>query len=295
MIDYVLRHWRGQIPLLQAFWLNFFLLYLVLESIEPFVWPPYLENETLVSGAVLAFIALTKLVVYPWQLIGVLRVCAERIRSGNGIMWAVVAQAAMAGSLVITVVLALDSYHMLQVYKERQAYLRMPPEEPAYTLELVQNGSLIHLRGPFEVGVTHRVTEFFRQNPGVSGIILDSDGGQIYEGRGLAFLIRDNGLKTYTLDRCLSSCTTAFVAGVERVLGAGARLGFHQYMTHSIIPSISVPDEQRRDMEIFRQQGVSQAFLDQAFSYPPQSLWWPEVEELLEAGVVHRTGFTLED
>lgn len=293
--NYILRHWRGEAPLAQAFWINFLLLFSVLEAMEPLVWPPYVENEVVVAGAVYAFITITKLLIYPWQLVGVLRACGKRIQRGSGRLPAMVAQAAMAGSLVIAVVLALDSYHVLQVYHERQAFLRRPPDEPSYKLALVAQNSLIHLSGPFEVGITKRVTDLLRQNPGVKGIILDSDGGQIYEGRGLAFLIRDNGLDTYSLQHCLSSCTTAYIAGVERILGENAKLGFHQYKTHSIIPSVNVPNEQERDMEIFKAQGVAAEFLDKIFERPPESMWWPDVDELVSAGVVHRTGFKLSE
>ena len=290
MTAYILRHWRGELPLPLAFWVNFLLLYQALEMLEPLVWPPFLENETLVTIAVTGFIVLTKLVVFPWQLVGVIRTCSSRIRSGSGRDWAMLAQYAMAASLVYSIVLSLNSYQALQVYHERQAILRRPPPQPGYTLRLLTESRLIHLVGPFEIGITHRVEEMIRQNPGIRGIILDSDGGQIYEGRGIALLIRKNRLDTYSLESCASSCTTAFVAGVERVLGEQAKLGFHQYKTHSVIPSIDVANEQDRDMEIFRQQGVVEDFLRQAFSYSPEDMWWPSAEELIRAGVVHRVG-----
>jgi hypothetical protein len=133
------------------------------------------------------------------------------------------------------------------------------------------------------------------QYPEVTGIILDSGGGQIYEGRGLARLVRENKLQTYSLDKCLSSCTTAFVAGTIRTLGTNARLGFHQYRTYSVFPSINVEQEQSKDMAIFEKQGVSAEFLEKVFIQPPEEMWWPDIDELVNAGVVHQTGFTLDN
>jgi hypothetical protein len=133
------------------------------------------------------------------------------------------------------------------------------------------------------------------RNPEVVGIILDSEGGQIYEGRGLARIITKHRLRTFSLDECLSSCTTAFIAGTTRTLGTNARLGFHQYKTYSIIPSIDVDNEQAKDMAIFVKQGVSPRFLEKIFAQPPESMWWPDIDELLDAGVVHQTDFSLRD
>lgn len=294
MIDYLRRHWNGRLPLLQAFWLNFFLLFLAFEMLEPYLWPPYLEGEVAVTVAILLYLLVSKVVVYTWQLVGVLRVCSRRIRAGEGRLGAMVGQTAMAGSLVITIVLALDSGHALQVYRERLAIASLPVPEPSYTLDWLPQAGLIHLRGPLEVGITRRVEEMILDHPGVAGIVLDSDGGQIYEGRGLALLIGRHGLDTYTTKECSSACTTAFVAGARRALGERATLGFHRYRTYSVIPSIDVADEEARDRAIFLRQGVSAAFLDRAFSYPPDDLWRPSVEELLRAGVIHRSGFSLE-
>lgn len=277
----------------RAFWLNFVSLYVLLNAIEFFLFPPYIHDELLVAIAFGVHAVIVKLIVFGWQVVGVLRTCARKIRDDMGRLWAMGAQLLVAGSLVITCVLWLDSYHDLQLYRERQAYLRLQPEEPGYRLELLRGGTLIHLRGPLEIGITARLEDMLGNRVGVTGIILDSDGGQIYEGRGLARLISEYGLRTYSLEKCYSSCTTAFVAGTERALGADARLGFHQYRTHSVIPSINVLDEQRRDMQIFLAQGVSRAFLEEAFSHSPDSMWRPSVERLQAAGVIHRSDFVL--
>ena len=282
---YIGRHWKGEMPLAQAFWLNFVLLYCLLQAGERLLFPPYVVDENLVAAGFAAHALIAKLIVFGWQAVGVLRSCGKSIASDSNPSWGTAGQFAVAGGLVMTIVLLLDSYQNL----------RMPPEEPAYSLELVRGGSLIHLRGPLEVGISARVGELIARNPAVEGIILDSGGGQIYQGRGLALLIRQHGLDTYTLEKCFSSCATAFIAGNRRTLGANALIGFHRYKTHSVIPSIDVPAEQLRDMRIFESQGVPQAFLRRAFSYAPEEMWRPSESSLLEAGIVHRVGFVFAD
>ncbi len=279
--------------LAHAFWVNLVVLFVALGLLERFIFPPYIENESAVTIAVLLYFVVVKLIIYPWQVVGVLRVCDLRIKSNSGRSWAAAAQIGLVMSLAATLLASIASYQSLLVFKQNLILAQTPSTEPEYSLDLIEQGSLIHLRGPFQIGITNSVAELIESNPEVTGIILDSEGGQIYEGRGLARLIRENSLETFSLDNCLSSCTTAFVAGITRTLGTEARLGFHQYKTYSIIPSINVANEQAKDRAIFAGQGVSAAFIEKIFIQPPESMWWPEIDELVEAGVVHHTGFSV--
>ena len=295
MFKYIEQHWRGNLSLNRSFWVNLVLLFFLVGILERFLFPPYIENELAVTTAVLAYIIVVKLIVYPWQVVGVLRACDLRIRSDTGRSWATAAQIALVVSLAVTLVATIETYQSLQVFKQNLILKQIPLPEPQYSLDLIKQDTLIHLRGPFEIGITNRVAELIEQYPEVTGIILDSGGGQIYEGRGLARLVRENKLQTYSLDKCLSSCTTAFVAGTIRTLGTNARLGFHQYKTYSLIPSINVRSEQAKDMAIFVKQGVSPEFLEKVFTHPPEEIWLPDIDELINAGVVHQTGFTLDN
>jgi hypothetical protein len=295
VLNYIKQHWQGRNSLVQAFWLNLVILFVALDLVERYVFPPYVEGESVVTIAVIVYVIVVKLIVYPWQVVGVLRVCDFRIKSDSGRSWATAAQIALVVSLAATLIATIETYQKLQVFKRNLELEAMVLPGPEYSLDLVKQGKLIHLQGPFEIGVTRRVAQLIAGNPEVMGIILDSEGGQIYEGRGLARLIRENKLQTFSLEKCLSSCTTAFVAGTTRTLGTNARLGFHQYKTYSLIPSINVANEQAKDMAIFVKQGISAEFLEKIFVQPPESIWWPEIDELIAAGVVHQTGFSLRD
>ncbi len=295
LLNYLKKHWQGGFSLSQAFWVNFVLLFFALGLLERLIFPPFIVDERTVTTAVFVYFIVVKLVIYPWQVVGVLRSCATRIRLNTGRMQAIAAQFAVAVSLALILISTVETYQSLQIYKHKLALEAIAPPIPEYSLDLIEQDTLIHLRGPFEIGITNRVSELIERYPQITGIILDSVGGQIYEGRGLARLIRQNKLQTFSLDGCLSSCTTAFVAGITRSLGPSARLGFHQYKTYSLIPSINVGNEQAKDRAIFVTQGVAPEFIDKIFKHPPESMWWPEIDELLAAGVVHQTGFSLAD
>ena len=295
LLNYIKQHWQGNLSLAHAFWVNLVVLFVALDLLERFVFPPYIENETAVSIAVLLYVVVVKLIIYPWQVVGVLRVCDLRIKSNSGRSWASVTQVALVISLAATLLSTIGTYQSLSVFKQNLILAETVLPEPLYSLDLIEQGSLIHLRGPFEIGITNKVEDLIALHPEITGIILDSEGGQIYEGRGLARLIRENSLETFSLDNCLSSCTTAFVAGTTRTLGTKARLGFHQYKTYSIIPSINIENEQAKDIAIFVNQGVSPEFIEKIFIQPPEAMWWPEIDELVDAGIVHQTGFSLAD
>jgi len=292
VFKYIEQHWRGNLSLNRSFWVNLVLLFILFGILERFLFPPYIENELAVTTAVIAYFIVVKLIVYPWQVVGVLRTCDLRIRSDTGRSWATAAQIGLVVSLAVTLLATIETWQSLQVFKRDLVLKGVSPPEPLYSLDLIEQDTLIHLRGPFQIGITNRVADMIERYPEIRGIILDSEGGQIYEGRGLARLIRDNNLQTFSLDRCLSSCTTAFVAGTTRTLGINARLGFHQYKTYSLIPSIDVAAEQAKDMAIFEQQGVSSDFLEKLFTHPPEEMWWPEIDELINAGVVHQAGYS---
>lgn len=159
-----------------------------------------------------------------------------------------------------------------------------------YTLELKKDNTLIHLQGGLEFGVSDEVSQLLVTHSDVTGIILDSQGGRIQEGRNLADLISSYGIDTYSLGGCYSACATAFVAGKNRFLGPQANLAFHQYSElypKSLQADMKMKKEEEKDRQFFQQQGISSEFLEKLFKTSFDDFWYPPVEELLKARVVH--------
>lgn len=50
---------------------------------------------------------------------------------------------------------------------------------------------------------------------------------------------------------------------------------------------VDMKDEQARDLLIFLQQGIKSEFLDKLFNTHHEDLWYPTVDEMLDAGVIH--------
>jgi len=165
-----------------------------------------------------------------------------------------------------------------------------PLQFSKYTLELKKNNTLIHLQGGLGLGVSDDVNELLATHSDVNGIILDSQGGWIHEGRKLVDLISFYGLNTYSLQGCYSACTTAFIAGKKRLLSPSANLGFHQYHVpdfKNIQTDVNIKKEEEQDRKFFQHQDVSAEFLEKLFNTSFDDLWYPPVEEMLTAQVIH--------
>ena len=286
--DYAGRHWRGEQPIAISFWVNFVLPRVAIICLE------WLFLARLVDGviATAAYILVADVALLVWQIVGVVR-SLEKSQSrivSLPLVWGV------HSSLVVCLFFTAVSVFLLL-----QSAFVEPAEEPLsaqwereraakYALELSRDGDAVYLTGTFEHGITKALKALLRQNPKVAGIVLESPGGNTYEGRGVAQTVRNQGLQTYVFAECFSACTLAFIAGVTRTLGPEAKLGFHQYGLDADyqVPFLDIEDEQETDRAFFEAQGIDKAFLDKIFEASQSDLWIPRKEELLDAGVVHR-------
>ena len=73
----------------------------------------------------------------------------------------------------------------------------------------------------------------------------------------------------------------------ETIPGPRGNLAFHQYNLGSITELVDTAVEQQRDYRAFQDQGVSDDFLERIFLTPYEDLWYPTVEEMLAARVIH--------
>jgi hypothetical protein len=170
---------------------------------------------------------------------------------------------------------------------ETESYADQQARERAALYSLVAEGTRLVLTGEITFGVKETVSRLLRANPDLRTLVLASEGGHIYEARGLAFLVRDHGLNTRVETECSSACTLVFIAGQRRELGAKARLGFHQYAVGQggVLPNLDPVAEQEKDRSFFEAQGASQVFLQRMFEAPSQGMWFVDAKEALDFGL----------
>jgi len=291
MYAYVKRHWTGQQSLVWSFWVNLVLIRVVVFFMQNELAPIDGTDYSSYRPYVLAAVLVIHIVLFVWQVVGVVR-SAESHFSEHGNM------ALVWGShlgtilmVVLTAVYALGAVQMaLRVPEEVDVLARMSEEHASkYRLELSANHRTLRMDGIIELGITRAVKKLLLENPTVENVVLNSSGGNIYEGRGLGRLFKDSNINTHVEIVCASACTIAFAGGVKRRAESTARFGFHQYRVDAdyTIITTDVVKEQLRDQDLLLDAGIDPDFVAAVFSHPSESMWWPALQELQTAGFLH--------
>jgi hypothetical protein len=286
-LSYIKKHWNGEFSLAVSFWVNLVLLGFVLRAIDIVLSQPTLiESPVSQARAILIFVAVSLAVIYPWQIIGAWRAAENHVERTKKRGWA------MAAKVMITIgVLSTfgNVTSALSGYKDLYELATIQDEFNNYSIEVVDDGRVIHFTGGMGFGSSEDIEKTIARHPNVEGIILDSIGGRVYEGRKFSAIILENGLNTYTIKGCNSACGTAFISGKKRYLASGANLGFHQYSPAEWEENqpMSMMVEQELDLDLFREKGISESFLNRLFNAESNDMWYPTIPEMKEAGVIH--------
>ncbi|MBT5082433.1 MAG: hypothetical protein HOK21_08095 [Rhodospirillaceae bacterium] len=290
-MNYVRNHWQGGQSLLWSLWINLVLIRTVILFSDRFALPPYIPIRSDAIVATVVFCLLCHGIIYPWQIVGLLRAIKRQEGGINSDTAAWIAYLAIAGSLVFTLLSLLVSYQSLTADKfvVEDPLALEKARASQYTLRVSPNGRQIHISGSLALGSGDKLSDLLDQNRAVTDIVLRSDGGHVYAGRRIAYLINSRLLNTYVYGSCKSACATAFIGGAKRHLGRAAKLGFHQYGIdlRFPLPLYDLEAEQEKEIRFYRLQGISEDFLGRVFKSSHQEIWFPTHKELLNAGVIH--------
>ena len=284
---YFIKHWRGNHSLSKSFWVNNVALNVLLAIFVAY-WTfagPRTEDPVFLARVILTFSVAGYVLIYPWQFVGLWRSANRYTIEKTRTFWPrVVKLLIILGVLGSLVELTLER----QSYEDLYHHSFQLTKEHNYDVTL--EGNTIFLDGDLDYGISEDVEKIILDNPNVDSIVLDSDGGLLYEGSELSVLILTNSLNTYTSKGCSSACTIAFISGNRRYISKGARLGFHQYSYYrkqSTIEKLASFDLQQDDANLFRKRGVSEEFIDMMYQAPPDDMWYPSYGELFKYGLVH--------
>lgn len=158
--------------------------------------------------------------------------------------------------------------------------------------------------GEIEKDTAAQFRAFIRRSDIHAGatVVFDSPGGMLLESLALGRAIRDAGLYTAigrydrvtgeftTGAQCVSACAYAFLGGVQREVGAKARIGVHQFAALPGQPdSLNASDAQALmgliSVYMNRMVGGSE-LLVLAAATPPTDAHWLSSRELRNCGVV---------
>ena len=148
----------------------------------------------------------------------------------------------------------------------------------------------LQVNGSMEIGILPAFKKMLAKHPESTTVAFNSNGGNVYQARGLATVIVSNGLDTYVSEDCYSACTIAYVAGKNRTISPQAKLGFHQYNMKSKILNqrFDLEKEQAKDLAYFKSRISNKIFIKKIFSSKNSDIWIPEHQELLTSGVIHK-------
>jgi hypothetical protein len=248
-------------------------------------------NSHFSTGFVIALVLIPKVLVLPWIGINILRFTEEHYKK-FGI--AIVKTSLLACLCCAVLAISVGTIDAIQAIisgqKVKHSDVRVHQRDYRLSADMASHEYFIE--GTIDHGISNDFRLLLEQQPGGTRVVLASVGGSIYEGRGLAVLIRSHNLDTHVIDECSSACTLAFVAGQRRSLGGAAKLGFHQYVLdytnrHQVSPFHDPLKEQERDSAFMLKRGISKEFVDRIFDKLHNEIWYPDHASLLRAGVVH--------
>ena len=286
VILYILRHWCGEMGLIWSFWVNLVALRLALTALQWLIAPPSGADPILTLP--LAFLA--HVIVFVWQVVGTLRAAEADIKGGGAMapVWG-----AQLGCLIAFWLVLSDVWGAWQ-----SAQPTPPPDDfvqrqqaaraASYSMTLRDANTTLAFQGTIAGGSTKAFKAQLEAMPSITLVTLSSEGGSIYEARGLAKVIREAGIATRVDDSCTSACVLAFIGGATRSLGRDGQLGFHQYRVDASydVPFAKLHFEQERDRTLFEEAGVSKDFTQIMFKARAEDMWFPTRDELTAANVL---------
>jgi hypothetical protein len=288
---YVLRHWRGELPLPVSYWLNGVVVTAVFTIVIKIVpWDDFVsKSPKFYSTAIIALWVLLAIATI-WQLVGIWHSAGNYLRQGKSKLWGNLAKVAV----VLGLISAAANYVSVGIPQITEYAKIATGNDPigTYQLRVLRDATEIEIAGAIVFGLTDDVRRTLDAHPTVLIIHLNSEGGRVSEARNLRDLIGSRRLTTYTASGCFSACTLAYAAGEKRLIARGAILGFHQYS----FPGVKGSDflfEYEKDKQDWLARGFAEAFVNRAFSTPNNEMWKPTHRELFQAGFV--TGYPESD
>ena len=282
---WAVRHWRGEISLPVAYWVNSVLVVFLVT-----VLAGALVRGVETSGASLQALAATALLflvgtllLWAWGAVGTWRSATCHEDHGGSGGWAIAAQVMVALGAFLTF-LQVQNYAFQSLEYGALAFGGDPLGEPA-AVTIGDDGTTIRIDGTLTSGTSGRFRSIAAEAPRLRTVLLDSPGGRQLEAMRISETIEQRGLATRVERECLSACTFILLAGRERTADWSARIGFHQ-------PDFPGWTDGERRMGIremsedYRRSGLAERFIEQAMATPPEAMWMPRRDELAAARVL---------
>lgn len=157
-----------------------------------------------------------------------------------------------------------------------------------WQFRLLRNDTELNMTGGIGVGFAQDLERMLREHQRIAVVHTNLElGGLVAEAEQAATSVQIRALTTYVSTSCVSACTLIYLAGIQRVLRHGARLGFHTVSAPGLT-GVALQNAERLQTEYLEARGVAIEFADRAAHTVKEAMWFPHERELTEAHVVHR-------
>ncbi|MEP3418916.1 MAG: hypothetical protein ABJN77_12870 [Lentilitoribacter sp.] len=217
-----------------------------------------------------------------WQIAGSFRTLFLAVKNRTDIV--------LTTSLVlaISIVFAMSVWRSLEMISPRQEKQATAIEHEIKLLKVSNDGHTVFIEGDINYPLYTSFLATLEYNNKIKTVMLSSDGGIIFAARAMVLKITEMGLNTKVEEKCYSACTLIFMAGRNRELGESGELGFHLYATKSTLTAsiLDIDAQVEKDKDYLRARGVSQDFIKNAYSTPPDQIWIPNKDQLKQSGIL---------
>lgn len=285
--NYLVRHWRGELSLPVSYWINGGVLVGIV-SMALYAAVNGMGNGSYSLRAI-SFasigILLFSVTAWLWSIVGIWRSADHHVARGGTYSWASAARVmvvlgfiAMAGNLSTTILPQVKELALIAIGNDPLGEI---------VIKVSANGQSVIAIGTLREGSAAKIQKILDAAPGATTLVLNSNGGRLFEAQQLARAVRNRNLDTYVEHQCVSACTYIFLAGRDRVATPNAKIGFHQ----PSFPGLDA-DTQRFMMQdminVYRATGLPDEFIQRIGRTSPEDMWYPTREELIDSNVITR-------
>ncbi|MFA4920401.1 MAG: hypothetical protein WC581_14330 [Thermodesulfovibrionales bacterium] len=300
--NYFIGSWRGDKSLAVSYWINGFLLTFALQVFIGL----YNSASTLFSDTarlhvrmyffVAIILEMLVIAVSVWQTVGIWRSAEHHKEQTNRKFIATLAQILICITVLVSYgkIVGLKNYYNDVFWNALGKdplggyHLKISEDERELSKgRIYPNKKQLTISGVISFGLARDVDDILSANPQIKTVILNSDGGRVWEGENLLDVLTNREIEeTVTETGCSSACTIAFLAGKIRLMRKNKPLlGFHSSSSLYYLEN-SVDSENRRIHTLMVSHGISSAFANKALSASPSSMWYPSFDILWDEGIV---------
>lgn len=279
--SYIARHWRGEQSLVWSYWVNNVALAtplaLMLTGLMSWI---SVKGDSLQINAIVLLVGFPLLVALNvWCIVGAWRAAHNYLHDGGSPLWGWLARITLVLGTLQLLVSVLFGF-LPNVGEYWKMARGIDPIGQA-TLSFSADGRSLRLKGVIGMGDGDRLRTLLDSEGAreVRRVELESPGGRVREAEKMAAAMKTHGHTSRVVGTCASACTLVFLAGKQRQMTPGGRLGFHRASTGTYNPVFEELANQQL-ANTYRDLGLPESMIETTLRTSSRSMWFVPHEEL---------------